>query len=117
MRFRGAHAPPGGSAHAPIRPWPHAAGPYISQPPATAGRIVTSSPFSTSSVEAVEEPDVLAADVHVDEPSQSPVLRDPAAELAVALVERVEHLADGRTLDLGGRVSVGGGTELGRNFH
>ena len=69
------------------------------QPPATAGRIVTSSPSVTGGVEPVEEADVLAADVDVDEPPQAAVLGDPAAQLAVALVQRVEHLADGRAVD------------------
>src|SRR5437879_103486 len=36
-------------------------------------------------VEAVEKADVLAADVHVDEPPEPAVLGDPAAQVAVAL--------------------------------
>ena len=70
-------------------------------PPATAGRIVTTSPSETARVEVVEEADVLLADVDVDEPPQTTVLGDPAAQLAVALVEGVEHLADGRAVDGG----------------
>ena len=57
---------------------------------------MTSSPSSTGGVEAVEEADVLAADVDVDEAAQVAVLGDPVAQLVVAVVEAVEHLADGR---------------------
>ena len=65
------------------------------RPPATAGRIVTSSPSSTVGVEAVEEADVLAAHVDVHEPAQVAVLGDPVAQAVVAVVEAVEHVADG----------------------
>ena len=46
-------------------------------------------------VEAVEEADVLAAEVDVDEAAQAAVgVGDPLAQLAVLGVERLEHLAD-----------------------
>ena len=64
-------------------------------------------------VEPVEEADVLAADVDVDEPAQAAVLGDPAAQLAEALVQRVEHLADGRARRPRGRLAVGRGPQLG----
>src|SRR5581483_4669059 len=68
-------------------------------------------------VEAVHEADVLAADVDVDEPTQSAVLGDPAPELPVAVVEGVEHLADGRALDFGRGLPTGGRTQLRRDLH
>src|SRR5947209_6420016 len=64
-------------------------------------------------VEAVHEPDVLAADVDVDEPAQPAILGDAAAQLAVAVVKGVEHLADGLAVDARRRLAVGGGSELG----
>ena len=69
------------------------------RPPATAGRIVTSSPSLTAVSEAVEEEDVLAVDVDVDEPAPAAVLGDPAAQFGEALVGRVEHFPDGRAGD------------------
>ena len=46
-------------------------------------------------VEPVEEADVLAPEVHVDEAAQAAVgVGDPLAQLAVLGVERLEHLAD-----------------------
>src|SRR5204863_5024341 len=68
------------------------------------------------SVEPVEEADVLTAHIHVDESAQAAVLRDPAAELVVAFVQRVEHLTDGVAVDLGGCLAVGCGPELGRDL-
>ena len=69
-------------------------------PPATAGRIVISSPSSSVRVEAVAEADVLAADVDVHEAAQLAVLGDPVAQAVEALVQRVERLADAVALDL-----------------
>src|SRR4051794_18143086 len=43
----------------------------------------------------VEEADVLAPDVHVHEPPQVAVLRDPVAEAVEAVVEAVENLPHG----------------------
>src|SRR5690348_13074938 len=63
-------------------------------------------------VEAVQEADVLAADVHIDEPAQPAVLGNPTAQLAVAVIQGVEHLADRGTVDGRGGVAVGGGSEL-----
>ena len=70
-----------------------------SSPSATAGQDRDLVAVLDRGVEAVEEADVLAADVDVDEPAQAAVLGDPAAQLAVTLVQRVEHLADGRAVD------------------
>src|SRR6476469_1978604 len=64
-------------------------------------------------LEAVQEADVIAAHVYVDEPAQPAVLGDPAAQLAVAVVQGVEHLADRGALDARGRLAVGGGSKLG----
>src|SRR5437763_9462220 len=64
-------------------------------------------------VETVQETDVLAADVDVDEPAQPAILGDAAAQLAVAVVKGVEHLADGLAVDARRRLAVGGGSELG----
>ena len=75
------------------------------------------SPSETARVEVVEEADVLFADVDVDEPPQTTVLGDPAAELAVALIERVERLADGRAVDAGDALAAGRLAQLGGDLH
>ena len=49
-------------------------------------------------LQAVEEPDVLAAHVDVHEPAQVAVLSDPVAQAVVAVVQPVQHLADGAGL-------------------
>src|SRR5215218_1926963 len=52
-------------------------------------------------LEAVAEADVLAVHVDVDEPAQGAVaVGQPVAQLAVALEQRVEHLADRPALEL-----------------
>src|SRR5215216_3410938 len=53
-------------------------------------------PVLDRGVESVQEADVLAAHVHVHEPAQVAVLRDPIAEPVEALVEPVEDVAHGR---------------------
>ena len=94
-----------------------ASGRRCAQPPATAGRIVTSSPSATGGVEAVEEADVLAADVDVDEAAQAAVLGDPLAQLVEAA--RRARRAPRRpsppsTLGLG--LAAGGGAQLRRDL-
>src|ERR1700743_2266971 len=68
-------------------------------------------------VEVVEEADVLLADVDVDEPPQTTVLGDPAAELAVTLIERVERFADGRAVDAGDALAARRLAQLGGDLH
>ena len=87
------------------------------QPPATAGRIVTSSPSLIDRLQALLEADVLAADVDVDEAAQVAVLGDPLAQVAVGVEDGVEHLADGGALDLELGLAAGRGAQLGRDLH
>src|SRR5437763_1605466 len=58
-------------------------------------------------LETVEEAYVLSAHVYVDEASQAAIFGDPAAELAIALIQGVEHLADRGAVDLRGGLAVG----------
>src|SRR5215218_4287211 len=65
----------------------------------------------------VEEADVLALQVDVDEAAQLPVLaREPVAQLAVLGVQRLEHLADGRAVGARLRGTAGGGPQLRREL-
>src|SRR5579884_2079330 len=72
-------------------------------------------------VEPVHEADVLAAHVDVHEAAQPAVLGDAGAQLAVAVVQRVEHLPHRGAVDLGRRLSSGGLAQLGgdpdRDWH
>src|SRR5262245_32759127 len=54
-------------------------------------------------VDALAEPDVLAAHEHVDEPPQRPVLHHPLAEAAVAGLDLVDELPDGPRVAVEGR--------------
>src|SRR6478736_4219586 len=68
-------------------------------------------------VEPVAEADVLAVDVDVDEAAQAAVaIRQPVAQLAVALEQRVEHGADGGALDADGALTARGLAQLGRQL-
>src|SRR4051812_44925466 len=73
-------------------------------------------PVRDLGLEAVAEPDVLAAYVHVDEAAQLAVVADPLAQVAVAVEEGVEDLADGGAVDLGLRLALGDRAQLGGNL-
>jgi hypothetical protein len=68
-------------------------------------------------VEAVGEADVLPVDVDVDEAPQAAVaVREAVAELAVAVEQRVQDLADGAAGDLELTRAAGGGAQLRRDL-
>src|SRR3954454_16660649 len=67
-------------------------------------------------LEAVGEPDILAAHVHVDEAALLAVVADPLAQVGVAVEQGVEDLADGAAVDLGLRLAVGDRPQLGGNL-
>ena len=90
----------------------------VTQPPATAGRIESTSPSATLVSRPVEVADVVVVLVDVDELVQpAAVVEQVAAQARVPLDQRAEHLADGRAVDADGRLAVGVGTQDGRKLH